>query len=1034
MLTVWTQKSGYQLASIDERRTVEIVLPTTGDLTGITFSVIAGSLPEGLRLENNIIRGTPFEVRRVTESTFVIRAASATEISDRTFKITVSGSDAPVWLTPEGPLTLQTIKNPARLSKISKVYVDNSSNVTIVTEGAHDFLPGNKIDIDCSITAINARQVEMKDTPYLLRQELGLDVNRVITYKRTSVQRDLVDATGFVKLEDKEGAAFVLDNTVIDFQLAAIDSDVSAGDKLEFFIQDGDGELPPGLILSDDGRITGTIEPILSLDISAGTGFFDANLFDSNPFDFGEGPKTGLDSFLYDSYFYDYFDITRTPRKLNRNYEFYVSVSDGINIIRRKFRIYVVGDDFLRSDNNIMQVGTGTYTADVTYLRTAVWLSGSNLGIKRANNYVTVFLDAFDPNPQTGPIIYELESTNPEVISVVNGVTKITPESPSELPPGLFLDPANGELFGFVPYQPAVTKEYKFTVTAVKYDKEGYTLSEVNIKIAAAAPYGQNFVLVNALLAEDITYLLNESIRIGNYSYRVTDYIPPTVDIKFSKWDIGRNYIPGQYVVNGETYYEAIAEILATEQIDINNRRYWQETRTPLATLKLSQNLLVDVQKGFTITKQIVKSTSEFTTTRASKTFNLSLVGEVDSVISFNTPTDLGTIRANFPSTLSISATTSVPNAVLNYKLVDGNLPPGTELLSSGEIVGKVIQFGTVQNPGLTIFDNDATKFDGGAMTVDRRYTFSVLAQDQFKYSAIVGTFTVYISSPDTKLYSNIYARPYQSAEKRSAFYGLINDTSIFTPNKIYRLGDSNFGLQKDLKMLVYAGIETTTANNYMPMVAKNAAKKRFRLGNVKKAIAKVQGSNDIEYEVIYIEVLDNYENGKISVPSRIKLPVKNSSRQLVNQLSIDSPQLVAEIDRFRPAVDPLTADSDAVFASGRDREYVYPTTISNIRNNIANAVITDGNTTRTIDTEREFLPLWMVTAQDARTPALGYIKAVPLCYCLPGEADYIIDNINNSGFDFGLIDYEIDRFIIDSTIGNSQEQFIKFSNHRFNI
>ena len=67
-------------------------------------------------------------------------------------------------------------------------------------------------------------------------------------------------------------------------------------------------------------------------------------------------------------------------------------MSDGDTIARRKFRIYVVGDDFLRADNTILQVGPRTFTADNTFIRTPIWLHSANLGYKRANNYITLFL------------------------------------------------------------------------------------------------------------------------------------------------------------------------------------------------------------------------------------------------------------------------------------------------------------------------------------------------------------------------------------------------------------------------------------------------------------------------------------------------------------------------------------------------------------------------------------------------------------------------------------------------------------------
>ena len=53
---------------------------------------------------------------------------------------------------------------------------------------------------------------------------------------------------------------------------------------------------------------------------------------------------------------------TVPAKKLNRYYEFIVDASDGDTVANRKFRLYVVGDDFPCSDNTIMQVGTNIYS------------------------------------------------------------------------------------------------------------------------------------------------------------------------------------------------------------------------------------------------------------------------------------------------------------------------------------------------------------------------------------------------------------------------------------------------------------------------------------------------------------------------------------------------------------------------------------------------------------------------------------------------------------------------------------------------
>ena len=102
-----------------------------------------------------------------------------------------------------------------------------------------------------------------------------------------------------------------------------------------------------------------------------------------------------------------------------------------------------------------MQVANGVFTADNSHIRVPIWLTPADFGYRRANNYVTLFLDVIDPNSLSGIISYSIQATNDD-------------GSASTLPPGMSLDSTIGEIAGRVPYQPAVTKEYKFTIRAFR--------------------------------------------------------------------------------------------------------------------------------------------------------------------------------------------------------------------------------------------------------------------------------------------------------------------------------------------------------------------------------------------------------------------------------------------------------------------------------------------------------------------------------------------------------------------------------------
>lgn len=718
------------------------------------------------------------------------------------------------------------------------------------------------------------------------------------------------------------GLTFVLDNTLIDFQLSAIDSDIVAGGSLEFFIEEGNGELPPGLSLSRDGRISGYVKALPALDITQTNGAYDTTFYDSFFYDFREKDKT-------------------TPKKLNRNYQFIVSVSDGTSIIKREFLIYVVGDNFVRADNSILNVSTGVFTADSTYVRKVYWNTPSDLGIKRANNYVTIFLDTIDPNPQVGPVIYRVEPNNPDTTD-------------SQLPLGLFIDETNGELFGYVPYQPAVTKEYKFTVSASKYDRNAINVLEIEIQVLVFAPYGQNYLEISKLSDTNKNLLLNETIKIGNYYYTIADY---------------------------------------------------QEISNARAHLILTRNLFMDVPVNTVITKTIIESAVENTATKSLQTFTIKILGEVESAIVWETNTNLGEMRANIPSMISVSAKSLVaPTSIIKYKITDGQLPPGLSLLVDGNLIGIVDQSQLPNN------------------LKEHLFKFKIKASELYGFSELEDEFTLKVLAVDSVSYSNVYVKPYQKLNKRTEFFDFINDYTVFVPEKIYRLNDENFGIQSDLKMLIFPGIETVSATEYISAMAKNTKRKRFRLGNPKLAVAKKYGSNLIEYEVIYLEVFDDYEIGNISATSKIQITQPINSAVSVNQ---------SRRNRITMQNTPITVDSTAVKISGNDLEFAYPSSVSNMRKNLS-SIKTEDN--RQILFENEFLPLWMLTPQDNKTAATGFIKAVPLCYCKPGEGNYILLNIEKRNFDFTSIDYEIDRFIIDSTTENDNNQYLKFRNYKFNI
>ncbi len=815
MAITWLTPAG-SLGTITERVIQNITISaTTNTSNPVTYSVISGSLPRGLRLSGNKIVGSPVEVRKYTESRFVIRASDSVDIEDRTFSISVDGSDIPQWITREGFLNV-----------------------------------------------------------------------------------------GF------GDAYFVLDNSYVNFALDVYDPDLIAGEVLKFYLTPTGGELPPGLSISEDGVISGYTDPIFSVEYSnTYNGAYDTGAFDIAPLDIVEARSNGFDSYFYDTQTFDYSEGSRGPRRLSRIYTFAVSVTDGINTVNRIFKIYVVTEEFLQADNSILQVDTNLFQADASANRIPLWITESDLGRYRANNYLTIYLDVYDPPSLSGTITYIKLPTNPD-------------NTASEFPPGLELDSVTGEIAGRVPYQARISESYKFTMLAVNFPSQ---LANVEYVWRSGWNSTANFFVNDAI------------------SYLNEIYICVVAN---------RNKIPDE------------------------NPEFWT--------------------KG---------------TTSAAKTFTVEIIGEIESAVNWITPSDRGTIKPNQPSTLYVEAESLLYGGKVVYEFVSGKLPPGLELLPTGLIEGKVKQFADSSGLGLTrFFDHDSslvdstgsrsfnTSFDGATTSFDKVYTFTVKARDSANFAESLKTFTITVIADNTKTYANLYVKSLQNKNKRLEWYNFITDVTIFIPDDIYRYGDGNYGIQTDLKMLVFAGIESTEAVTYVQAMSRNHYRKRLLFGNVVSAKAKDPLTQETVYEVIYVEVVDPYEKNGVSIVDTVELSNSINSKVLVSY-------------------DAIKVSSDIPLVSDRDHQRIFPNSIKNMRKRIRSVG----------DRDREFLPLWMRSIQDTATSEKGFVKALTLCYAKPGRSDSIIARIKASGFDFKTIDFEADRYIIDILDGEIEDKYLAF-------
>lgn len=1029
MLPVWTQSNDSKLADIIERVPIDLLLPLESH-DGVTTQVISGALPSGIRLENNRLIGTAFEVSRPSVNVFVIRAENSYGLVDRTFYTVTEGADSPYWGTSAGRLPV----GPSQ-------------------------------------------------------------------------------------------AFFVLDSTFVDFQLLAGDDDLPSGDNLIFFIDQGSGELPPGLKLTSDGRIYGITSPLLSLEASATTSGYSATPLSRYPYDFGV--SSAGNSTVGD----------RLPRKLNRVYEFVISVTDNVSVVRRKFEIYVVSDDFVRSDNSILRASDGVFTADTTFFRTPMWLTPSDLGERRANNYVTLYFDVIDRNTLVGDIFYQIEQVNDD-------------GSPSRIPSGLILDPYSGELAGRIPYQPAITEEYKFTLSALRYlvnqgvvtifgefvedvrsgerivkvkklsnklvgatdelrilvgrdiliNDSPYTVEAVSdnysnydtlllkqpltvypntqeLTVTADSVLQDTKIFVKTLPDSDRIFYQNKSLIYGlSESYTITE-VYPYIEwlVTGTKLRIGTSETANEltnYILNNLSLDATKTTFVTTEE-NMSGDVVQISMILPATSANRNSNLIRDLfsnsEDGYTVTsvdqydtvffdKPLIRVYSEFdtigigaiggegfsdsislaSTTQAkkSKTFTIKIIGEVESAVEWNTQSSLGAIPVNQISTIKLRAANLISESLLLYELESGMLPPGLHLQSNGDIVG------TVTADGLTRIVDQSNSvftdvvFDSGTTTFDRNFKFTVLAKDRFGYSGVSRSFELFVDKLPNIEYSNFYIKPYVNREVRNKVEEFFNNRRIFENEYIYRPNDSMFGIQRSLKCLVYAGLEQQALDDLVPVISKYHTRMSFKFGELQTAIARLPGTTDTIYELVYIELLDKTQNKELLLP-RTQIDTKNQITadtqyyytdvsEYNDGLTSGDPSIVEAIAyKNRPQyVNPVTADSDVVTLDQTSDNMRY---ISNV-NKMREMLKSSGRS------ETSLTPLWMQTPQDSDIVELGYTLAVPLVYTIPGGSTKILENIKNSGFDFKSINYDIDRYVVENSKENSKEQYLIFANYRYNV
>jgi len=406
------------------------------------------------------------------------------------------------------------------------------------------------------------------------------------------------------------------------------------------------------------------------------------------------------------------------------------------------------------------------------------------------------------------------------------------------------------------------------------------------------------------------------------------------------------------------------------------------------------------VEKTYTFTIRATRTVSTGVTVFSDQEFTMKVIGQIDIGIAFSTPTVVGTLTADIPSTLSIVAVAENTDRVLSYTVSAGSLPPGITLSEQGNLIG------TIDPSAIT----DST----------RSYSFTVSVSDQYQAVGHSNPFTVNVDVPHTLTeYGNMTGHA-TSFIDQNIFYNVAQDPSINSQEYIYRGEDKNFGMKSKPEMLMMSGLKAQTLTAFQNQMTQNHAPKQLYFGDVKTAVAKENGT--VKYEVVYIEVKDNLVNNQgVAVSSSITL------RDDINKPMI-GPRASTTNTTTDKNIYEITTDgglsfstdgSKARFANqlGADLGFItklYPNAVANMRSRMKSL----GHK------EWTYLPQWMRTTQAGDLAPLGFILAVPICYCKPGTSALVKKRIQDKKLIFKNISFIVDRYTVSKSVV-SPETFV---------
>ena len=574
------------------------------------------------------------------------------------------------------------------------------------------------------------------------------------------------------------------------------------------------------------------------------------------------------------------------------------------------------------------------------------------------------------------------------------------------LPPGLTLDPATGWLYGVLPDQGTTEVEYSFNITV-------YQTQPVETSVTCTATTaGTN----------RITCTSTASLGVGE-------------PLKFSGTALGGISLAGN------TLYYVLSIV--------------DDTRFTIAASPTSTVPVTLTTSSGSMTASPVIASRPYP-------FSLTIVGAIDSEITWLTDSNLGTIVNGETSLLQVQAVNR-GGRELQYRLASGefnSLPQGLELLPSGDIAGRVTFNTFAIDLGDTTFDSNQTIWDSEFDFVVNAYAPDT-QQLLYNVSEIVvangGSGYSALNPPTIVFETPVGASAVQAVAGTVTIVGGVITAVQVSNNGAGYTGPATITITEGFGGLgaVLTSVMQVTGTRDVVSVFKQFTLKVIREYNAPYQNLYVQAMPPEADRVLIDSLLNNQE---IFVPDYIYRPTDPnfglSTRvtyqhafglapdvldvyveslylnhywknlvlgsietavardandnivyeivysRIIDNLVNDAGQSVAKIVPLPYAIiDPADGSSEI-------RE-VYPNSLINMRDQVIDTVgqISTG------------LPLWMTSKQlDGRI--LGFTPAWVIAYVKPGRSRQIAYYLQTQfGTQLNKVDFKVDRYILDRAL-----------------